>query len=410
MINTRKRHKKNKDRDFVKINVGGSIFTTTKTTLMSNSSYFMSRFSMTWDTTPQVDVDARDDDDEDDLLFVDQNPKSFEVLLAFMREGLINKTDITQSVLVQADFFGMDTLLRAVKCAAFRYMNPKDNGVSDNEACQRFNDTYGGITGAIKSGVLPSQIKKAYQGDEHFVKEYAHLRILDLVIEEHDSDNRDLTTLWTFVQVPAHVLDPTASRDPEANPAIVPNCHTFLDAINWLHRHGFVTNEDKLQKVDMDHRVYADYWFSRCCVKEEKISHSDCIVFDGETAAAPGEASSQERRQFAALICDSNSDTEHLPIYYVLAETGKEIAMEVTAEYGIHGSLADFIGITSSSRISKIPAMHSSTNQVNWLAMQGYTREEASLETIFRRIVCGTLNADANSLFVLLRSRKLESS
>jgi hypothetical protein len=378
---------------------------------MSNSSYFMSTFSMTWDTTPQEDGDHHDDDEDDgDLLFVDQNPKSFEILLAFMREGLINKTDITQSVLLQADFFGMDTLLGAVKCAAFRFMNPRDNGVSDDEACQRFNGTYGGITGAIKSGVLPSYIKKACQEDEDIAKEYAHLRILDLVIEEHDSDHRDLTTLCTFVQVPAHVLDPTASRDPETNPAIVPNCHTFLDAINWLHQHGFVTKEDKLQKVDTDHRLYADYWFSRCCVEDEKNSDIGCIVFDDEIPPCAGEASSQERRQFAALISGSNSGTEHLPIYYVLADTGKETTMEVKAENVIDGSLAHFRGITSSSRISKIPAMHSSTNQVNWLAMQGYTREEASLETIFRRIVCGTVNVDANSLSVILRSRKRESS
>jgi hypothetical protein len=363
---------------------------------------------MTWDT--QKDDAHHDDDDEDDLLFVDQTPKSFEVLLAFMREGLINKTDITQSVLVQADFFGMDTLLRAVKCAAFRYMNPTDSSISDDEACQGFNDAYGGIMGAIKSGVLPSHIKKPCQEDEHIAKEYAHLRILDLVIEERDSDHRDLTTLCTFVQVPAHVLDPTASRDPEANPAIVPNCHTFLDAINWLHRHGFVTKEDKLQKVDMDHRLYADYWFSRCCVEEEKNSYSDCIVFDDETPSAPGDASCQERRQFAALISGSNSGTEHLPIYYVLADTGIETAMEVKAENVVDGSLAHFRGITSSSRISKIPAMHSSTNQVNWLAMQGYTRGEESLGTIFRRIVFGTLNVDANSLSVILRSRKLKSS
>jgi hypothetical protein len=87
------------DRDCVLINVGGTIFTTSKLTLISNSSYFASRFSTDWDDH-QEDADMTVTS-----IFVDQNSKSFEVLLAFMREGFIKKSELTESVLSQA-FFG----------------------------------------------------------------------------------------------------------------------------------------------------------------------------------------------------------------------------------------------------------------------------------------------------------------
>jgi hypothetical protein len=69
-------------------------------------------------TDDQEDGDG-DDDDDDEITFIDQDPTAFKDLLGFMRHGFINKTEITQLVLVQADFFGIETLLRA-----FCFMNP----------------------------------------------------------------------------------------------------------------------------------------------------------------------------------------------------------------------------------------------------------------------------------------------
>jgi hypothetical protein len=160
------RKKRRKDQDCVQINVGGTIFATSKSMLMSNSSYFSSRFLIEWDD--QEDGDGDDDDDE--ITFIDQDPTAFKDILGFMRHGFINKTEITQLVLVQADFFGIETLLRAVKCAAFRYMNPKTTSVSDDDVCQRFDDTDVDVIDAIKKGVLPPHIKKVRKEDARLME------------------------------------------------------------------------------------------------------------------------------------------------------------------------------------------------------------------------------------------------
>jgi hypothetical protein len=169
--------RRRKDRDCVQVNVGGTIFTTSKLTLISNSSYFASRFSPDWN-------DREDTYTNGTSIFVDQNPKSFEVLLAFMREGFIKKSELTESVLSQAEYFGIENLLRAVKCAAFRYINPVTCTISDDEACKRFDNTYGGIVGAIKEGVLPLKIKKISQ-EPHGAKEQSiNLRTSRHILQE----------------------------------------------------------------------------------------------------------------------------------------------------------------------------------------------------------------------------------
>jgi len=77
----------------ITINVGGTAFTTSPTTLINHSSYFSALLSGTWG-------------DDADEIFVDQDPVPFAVLLAYMRRGNIKVDDITTDVLTLAEFLG----------------------------------------------------------------------------------------------------------------------------------------------------------------------------------------------------------------------------------------------------------------------------------------------------------------
>mmetsp|Transcript_27954 Transcript_27954/g.59390 ORF Transcript_27954/g.59390 Transcript_27954/m.59390 type:complete len:220 (-) Transcript_27954:545-1204(-) len=64
----------------INVDIGGQLFRVSKTTLVENSSYFESLLSERWK------FDEKDDDEN--AVFVDQDPKAFEVLLNYMRSGM----------------------------------------------------------------------------------------------------------------------------------------------------------------------------------------------------------------------------------------------------------------------------------------------------------------------------------
>ena len=145
---TRKRRRLPKD--WVRVNVGGTCFSTSKLTLTCNSSYFSSHLLGDW-----ADNDA---DDEDKIIFVDQDPKPFAILLSFMRTGHLHllRSDLVLSkqVILQAQFLGMDAVLTVVKSRTYHLLDPGVDG-SVEDMCMQFDKTYGGIDEAILSGVLP---------------------------------------------------------------------------------------------------------------------------------------------------------------------------------------------------------------------------------------------------------------
>ena len=87
------------------LDVGGTKFITAASTLTSNSAYFASLFSDNWNHH----------DDAGDEIFLDQDPVPFEILLAYMRRGMIKVKDVDTNVLALAEFLGMERLLLAVK-------------------------------------------------------------------------------------------------------------------------------------------------------------------------------------------------------------------------------------------------------------------------------------------------------
>eukprot|EP00966_Prymnesium_polylepis_P114951 2656574-Prymnesium_polylepis.1 len=133
--------------DGVAINVGGTRFTTNASTLTASSAYFQRLFSDRW-------AEAADD------YFLDRDPEPFGILLSFMRSGQLKlpKEDpaLAESILLEAEFLGLNGVSRVVKARAHRNWNPEWSG-DDEAAATAFDEEHGGLLPAISSGVLPSR-------------------------------------------------------------------------------------------------------------------------------------------------------------------------------------------------------------------------------------------------------------
>ena len=133
--------------DRVVIDVGGTCFTTSASTLTGSSTYFQHLFSGVW----------RDEHQE---CFIDRDPESFAILLNYMRNGLIELPEpnpvLSRRVLVDAEFLGIDGLLQVVKARAHRHLHPESQE-TDDDAAALFDSEHGTLADAIQSGVLPAR-------------------------------------------------------------------------------------------------------------------------------------------------------------------------------------------------------------------------------------------------------------
>ena len=149
--------------DRIVLDVGGTCFITSVSTLTANSSYFRSKFSDEWWG-----------ETNDNTVFIDQEPEPFAVLLSYMRVGYVECQSINKKVLALAEFLGVDRLLYAVKCRALRNKKPDFNS-SDDEASLAFDLEYGGILPAIASGILPLYLMKKNTALKEFTSLYFRL-------------------------------------------------------------------------------------------------------------------------------------------------------------------------------------------------------------------------------------------
>ena len=133
-------------RSRVVLDVGGHEFVTCPSTLVAASSYFRSLYSETWGGA------------SDERLFLDRDHEPFALLLSYMRSGLLElpaeSPSLARRVLHEAEFFGVDGLLREVKAAAWRARMPRWAG-TETEAAALFDAEHGALADAIRSGVLP---------------------------------------------------------------------------------------------------------------------------------------------------------------------------------------------------------------------------------------------------------------
>ena len=105
--------------DRVTLDVGGSLFYTSKSTLSGGSSYFSRNFSDEWQGMAA----------EDDPIFLDRDADAFRALLSCLRAGralLPTGRDLAVRLLLEAEYFGADAILNDAKLLAMKNINPTD--------------------------------------------------------------------------------------------------------------------------------------------------------------------------------------------------------------------------------------------------------------------------------------------
>jgi len=152
--------------DCVVLDVGGTLFKSTISTLTSSCTYFASLFSHEWAPASE----SRE-------IYLDRDPDAFKVLLSCLRNhvALLPETDpdLCKRVLLEAEFFGVEWLLRDVKHQTLRHepysagergrYSGWDPSASTDvlkdpaRAAQKFDELFGGLRDALRTGVLPSR-------------------------------------------------------------------------------------------------------------------------------------------------------------------------------------------------------------------------------------------------------------
>ncbi|XP_072028150.1 BTB/POZ domain-containing protein KCTD5-like [Amphiura filiformis] len=95
---------------WVRLNVGGTYFLTTRTTLCRDPKSFLCRLC-------QEDPDLNSDTDETGAYLIDRDPTYFGPVLNYLRHGklVLNKDLAEEGVLEEAEFYNITSLIKLVK-------------------------------------------------------------------------------------------------------------------------------------------------------------------------------------------------------------------------------------------------------------------------------------------------------
>ena len=133
----------------VVLDVGGTRFVSSRSTLESSSTYFRSLL-----------VRWADEVTEDDPIFIDADADAFQVLLSYMRSSTLllpsKDYELCSRAILLAEFLGLEALLRTVKARAHANMH---SGTDKDAAAAAaaFDEEAGGLQAAIDSGALPKR-------------------------------------------------------------------------------------------------------------------------------------------------------------------------------------------------------------------------------------------------------------
>jgi len=250
--------------DRVVLDVGGTKFITSASTLTSNSAYFAS-LSDNW-------IESNNGDDE---IFIDQDPVPFKILLAYMRRGNIKVDDIDTDVLSLAEFLGMERLLLAIKVRWYRNIGKGPVVSTDDEIAVAF-DKRGGMK-AISSGLFPYFLRP---NDVDADKDYAVLSITD----------------------EGYKLKEAGKSGPEHE------TYGIYGALNSLHLKRYTYHESQL-------RTNETYTFSRR--KHATIDRSGATdIFIPNNNEIVGQERKSYVKQFVAVVDHENENVAFRSIRY----------------------------------------------------------------------------------------------
>jgi len=96
--------------EWVKLNVGGTMFMTTKTTLCKDPKSFLYRIC-------QEDSDLHSEKDEVGAYMIDRDPAYFAPVLNYLRHGklVLNKNMVEEGALEEAEFYNITDLIKLLK-------------------------------------------------------------------------------------------------------------------------------------------------------------------------------------------------------------------------------------------------------------------------------------------------------
>jgi len=99
----------NASQSWVKLNVGGKIFLTTKTTLTKEPDSFLARLA-------REDPDLPSDKDENGAYMIDRDPRYFSPILNYLRHGksIIDDDIAMEGVLAEAEFYNLKKMVVAI--------------------------------------------------------------------------------------------------------------------------------------------------------------------------------------------------------------------------------------------------------------------------------------------------------
>jgi len=265
--------------DRITVDVGGTKFITSVSTLTSNSTYFASLLSDNWSES----------NNGDDEIFLDQDPDPFRVILAYMREGFIKIGDINERVLAQAEFLGVERLL-AVKVRWYHNIGKGPVHSTDEDIAAAFDQKYGGIMKAMSAGLFPLFLK---QDDINAEKEFAILAITyrDIVARDRVGPlNR--TRTWRVKEV--------GKPDAESQPYRTPSAPS---ALNGLHLKGYNVHETQL---DESSDVKETFTFSRR--KHSKMSSNATEIFIPNDEERNNQEKNDKIKQYALYVLSKNNE------------------------------------------------------------------------------------------------------
>merc|ERR1712141_575711 len=97
-------------KEWVRLNVGGTMFLTTKTTLCKDPKSFLYRIC-------QEDSDLNSEKDETGAYMIDRDPAYFAPVLNYLRHGklVLNENMVEEGALEEAEFYNITDLIKLLK-------------------------------------------------------------------------------------------------------------------------------------------------------------------------------------------------------------------------------------------------------------------------------------------------------